>query len=86
MSKKPINQVLLVEDNPGDARLLREMFDEQGSHGTELTIVQSWVRPRDISPSMRSTLSCSTWDCPMHKDWMRCGGPTPPRPVFRWSC
>ena len=37
MSKKPIKQVLLVEDNPGDARLLREMFDEQGSHGTELT-------------------------------------------------
>jgi diguanylate cyclase (GGDEF)-like protein/PAS domain S-box-containing protein len=31
----------LVEDNPGDARLLREMFDEQGAHGTKLTIAQS---------------------------------------------
>jgi diguanylate cyclase (GGDEF)-like protein/PAS domain S-box-containing protein len=41
MTEKSINKVLLVEDNPGDARLLREMFNEQGSHGTELTIVQS---------------------------------------------
>ena len=32
MSTKSINSLLLVEDNPGDARLLREMFDEQGSH------------------------------------------------------
>jgi signal transduction histidine kinase len=32
--------VLLVEDNAGDARLLREMFDEHGSHDTELTHVE----------------------------------------------
>ena len=32
MWKKPIKVLLLVEDNPGDARLLREMFHEQGSH------------------------------------------------------
>jgi diguanylate cyclase (GGDEF)-like protein/PAS domain S-box-containing protein len=41
MTKKAINRVLLVEDNPGDARLLREMFNEQDSRTTELTIVQS---------------------------------------------
>jgi diguanylate cyclase (GGDEF)-like protein/PAS domain S-box-containing protein len=41
MTAKPINKVLLVEDNPGDARLLREMFDEQGSHGTELAVTPS---------------------------------------------
>ena len=41
MTEKSINKVLLVEDNPGDARLLREMFNEQGSRRTELTIVQS---------------------------------------------
>src|SRR5713226_1012217 len=32
-------KILLVEDNAGDARLLREMFGEQGSHNTELTHV-----------------------------------------------
>jgi two-component system cell cycle sensor histidine kinase/response regulator CckA len=31
--------LLVVEDNPGDARLLREMFIEQDSHNTELTHV-----------------------------------------------
>ncbi len=40
MSKKSIKILLLVEDNPGDARLLREMFQEQGSHNTELTHVE----------------------------------------------
>jgi diguanylate cyclase (GGDEF)-like protein/PAS domain S-box-containing protein len=37
MRKKAIRILLLVEDNPGDARLLREMFNEQGLHHTELT-------------------------------------------------
>ena len=40
MSEKSIKTVLLVEDNPGDARLLREMFNEQASHNTELTHVE----------------------------------------------
>jgi diguanylate cyclase (GGDEF)-like protein/PAS domain S-box-containing protein len=37
MSKKSIRMLLIVEDNPGDARLLREMFEEQGSDKTEVT-------------------------------------------------
>ena len=41
MAKKSIKTALLIEDNPGDARLLREMFVEQGSSDTELTIVRS---------------------------------------------
>jgi diguanylate cyclase (GGDEF)-like protein/PAS domain S-box-containing protein len=40
MSKKSIKMLLLVEDNPGDARLLYEMLNEQGSQHTELTHVE----------------------------------------------
>ena len=39
MRKKSIKVLLLVEDNPGDTRLLREMFKEHGSPNTELTQV-----------------------------------------------
>jgi signal transduction histidine kinase len=41
MSSTSIKRLLLVEDNPGDARLLREMFKDQGSHDTEVTHVES---------------------------------------------
>ena len=40
MSKKSSKMLLLVEDNPADARLLREMVNEQGSYNTELTHVE----------------------------------------------
>ncbi|MGO8975886.1 MAG: hypothetical protein ACLQNV_20465 [Steroidobacteraceae bacterium] len=39
MSAKLIKAILLIEDNPGDARLLREMFNEYGAHNTALTHV-----------------------------------------------
>jgi diguanylate cyclase (GGDEF)-like protein/PAS domain S-box-containing protein len=39
MSKRSIRAVLLVEDNPGDARLIREMFKEPGSQDIELAHV-----------------------------------------------
>jgi diguanylate cyclase (GGDEF)-like protein/PAS domain S-box-containing protein len=41
MNKKPIKVLLLIEDNPADVRLLREMFHEQSSHHTELTQVET---------------------------------------------
>jgi CheY-like chemotaxis protein len=40
MSRKSIKTVLVIEDNVGDARLLREMLDEQGSQDIELTHVE----------------------------------------------
>jgi diguanylate cyclase (GGDEF)-like protein/PAS domain S-box-containing protein len=39
MTGPSVKKVLLVEDSPGDARLLREMFNEQGWHSTEVTHV-----------------------------------------------
>src|SRR3984957_14638666 len=40
MTDKSIKMLLAVEDNPGDARLIREMFNEQGLHKTEFTHVE----------------------------------------------
>ncbi len=39
MNSRSIKRILLVEDNPGDARLLREMLNEEGAYRTELTLV-----------------------------------------------
>ncbi len=41
MPKRLIKRLLLVEDNPGDARLIVEMFNEQGMHDTELVRASS---------------------------------------------
>ncbi|MEO7840812.1 MAG: EAL domain-containing protein [Anaerolineales bacterium] len=41
MNKISITHILLVEDNLRDARFIREMLKEQGSHSTKLTHVQS---------------------------------------------
>lgn len=41
MIRKSLKLLLLVEDNPGDARLLREMLDEAGAYKTEMTHVES---------------------------------------------
>ncbi len=41
MSERPIKTVLLIEDNRGDARLLREMLNEQTSDHIELTHVET---------------------------------------------
>jgi diguanylate cyclase (GGDEF)-like protein/PAS domain S-box-containing protein len=40
MKERPITRLLLVEDNLGDALLLREMFKRHGSHNIELTHVK----------------------------------------------
>jgi diguanylate cyclase (GGDEF)-like protein/PAS domain S-box-containing protein len=40
MTTKSLSILLLIEDNPGDARLLREMFNEHSGHRTKLTHVE----------------------------------------------
>ena len=44
MSRAPLSTLLLVEDNPGDARLLREMFNEPGVRRIGLTCVESMTK------------------------------------------
>ena len=41
MSARSITKLLLIEDNPGDARLFHEMFKEQGPQNTEIMHVTS---------------------------------------------
>jgi diguanylate cyclase (GGDEF)-like protein/PAS domain S-box-containing protein len=41
MSINSIRDVLLIEDNPGDARLLQEMFRDHGGAATRLTWIQA---------------------------------------------
>src|SRR4051812_50149588 len=48
MSKKSIKTVLLIEDNPGDARLLREMLQEEGLFSSELMHAESMGRAETI--------------------------------------
>ena len=87
MSKKSIKTVLLIEDNPGDARLLREMLQEEGSYSIRADACGvAWATPRSILRSMPLISSCSTWGCPMRKDWKRYGGLTQLRPASRWWC
>jgi diguanylate cyclase (GGDEF)-like protein/PAS domain S-box-containing protein len=50
MVKKSINSVLLIEDNPGDALLIRRMFRDDGSHHIELIHVE---RMSDAETSLR---------------------------------
>src|SRR5579862_3678463 len=41
MIRKSLRLLLLVEDNPGDARLLREMLNEAGAYKTEVRQAES---------------------------------------------
>ncbi len=46
--KKFMNALLVIEDNPGDARLLREMFNEEASRGIELMHAETMVEAEQM--------------------------------------
>jgi hypothetical protein len=48
MSSHPIKMLLAVEDNRGDARLFREMFNDQGSHNTQMILVECMRRCGEV--------------------------------------
>jgi diguanylate cyclase (GGDEF)-like protein/PAS domain S-box-containing protein len=48
MTKKPITTILLIEDNAGDVRLLREMLAEKGSYATELMHADCMSQAEDL--------------------------------------
>ena len=83
---RSMRTLLLVEDNPGDARLLREMFERAGLAQHRVTHVESMSEAEKYLANMRLISSCSTWGCPMRKDWKRYGGPAPPRHASLWWC
>jgi CheY-like chemotaxis protein len=84
MRKKSIKTLLLVEDNPGDARLFRETFKEQGSQDTELMCAKSMSEAEKHLAAHTVDIIVLDLGCPMHKDWKRSGGPMQPRPVSLW--
>lgn len=80
--------LLLVEDNPGDARLLREMLNESGSHDIELIHAE---RMGDAEAHLAAhTVDIILLDLGLPDaqglDAMPCAAPTPPRRVCRWWC
>ncbi len=52
-------RALLIEDNPGDARLLREMLREAGSRSIGYPTAPEWTRSHACIPPMKVyRLSC----------------------------
>ena len=49
MTAKSVRRLLLIEDNPGDARLLREMLNEHGTRTIELR--DGWLTMDTAAPA-----------------------------------
>jgi hypothetical protein len=77
MPRNAIKKLLLAEDNPGDARLLREMLNEQVLCRTE---VQRGDAEKHLV-DLRLTFFCSTWDCSIPRDREPCRGLAPALPL-----
>ena len=79
-------RLLLIEDNLGDARLLREMFAEDGSLDVKLTQVGSMREAETLLARASWTSSCWTWDSPTPRGWGPCSVLMRRRPAFLWWC
>ena len=64
MSERPIKNVLLIENDPGEARLIGEMFNEQGAYSFVLHQAQSiaeaeaFLAGRPVDVVLLDTASC----------------------------
>lgn len=65
-------RILLVEDNPGDARLLREVLAENPESSFELTHCETMGQVLEFFSKVSPMLSCPTSDCQILKDWRQC--------------
>jgi len=71
-------QVLLIEDDPGDAMLVREMLEEAGAD-VELTWVQTMAEAKpQLTPETRCVLlDLQLPDARSSPGWTRCWWPRP---------
>jgi CheY-like chemotaxis protein len=84
MSKKPIEMLLVAEDDPGDLRLLSKMFNEPGLDNSKLTNVERMSEAEGSLAKHPVDIILLDLGLPMHKDWGRYGGSARPRPAFTW--
>ena len=85
MSMRVVKKMLLVEDNPGDMRLLREMINEDGSLEIDLACATSMAEAERHLALPGFTSFFSIWACPTRRDWLQFGEPGSRRRTFRWS-
>jgi CheY-like chemotaxis protein len=83
MNKRAIEILLLVEDNAADARLIREMFREQGSQRIDLIHMECM---RDAEKYLAGNVVDIILLDLIHKDCKPCGGHAHPRLTSLWWC
>ncbi len=78
-------QLLLVEDDLGDAVLVQELLSDAAPHLQVTSTSARSARPRSDCPAA-STASCSTSACPTPSGWSRSSGCAASRRTRRSSC
>jgi hypothetical protein len=73
MNKKPL-RVLLVEDNAGDALLLREMFSKESRGSFEVSRLTRMADAEALLAKGEVDMFCWIWDCRMGMVSTPCAG------------